>query len=87
MNQPIPTIKVTFSNPNYKTLFLIPEDRCHMVLPELEEEFEENKKLSLTSLLLDTSINENGRGGDVRMNESPLGYGRNGRNGSTAVTY
>lgn len=80
-----------------------------MVLPELEEEFEENKKLSLTSLLLEPShiatriglggldilprcsVTSNNsttrRGGDVRMNDSPLGYGRNGRNGSTAVTY
>ena len=33
----------------------VPEDKCHMVLPEIEEEFEdedEAQKLSLTSLLL-----------------------------------
>ena len=30
----------------------VPEDKCHMVLPEIEEEVEEDTKLSLTSLLL-----------------------------------
>ena len=30
----------------------VPEDKCHMVLPEIEEEDEENHRLSLTSLLL-----------------------------------
>ena len=30
----------------------VPEDKCHMVLPEIEEEEEEDTKLSLTSLLL-----------------------------------
>ena len=32
----------------------VPEDKCHMVLPEIEEEEEEDEghKLSLTSLLL-----------------------------------
>merc|ERR1719357_536621 len=31
----------------------VPEDKCHMVLPEIEEENEEeDRKLSLTSLLL-----------------------------------
>jgi len=36
----------------------VPEDKCHMVLPEIEEEFEdedEAQKLSLTSLLLESS--------------------------------
>ena len=33
-------------------LFRVPEDKCHMVLPEIEEEAEEDTKLSLTSLLL-----------------------------------
>ena len=33
-------------------LFRVPEDKCHMVLPEIEEEAEEETKLSLTSLLL-----------------------------------
>ena len=36
-------------------LFRVPEDKCHMVLPEIEEEMEdeeEGQKLSLTSLLL-----------------------------------
>jgi len=55
-----------------------------MVLPEIDEEVEENKKLSLTSLLLDTSNVENGKGGDLVLGESPLGYGRNG---STPATY
>ena len=35
--------------------FRVPEDKCHMVLPEIEEEMEdeeEGQKLSLTSLLL-----------------------------------
>ena len=34
----------------------VPEDKCHMVLPEIEEEYEyedgDGQKLSLTSLLL-----------------------------------
>ena len=30
----------------------VPEDKCHMVLPEIEEEVEEDTKPSLTSLLL-----------------------------------
>ena len=34
----------------------VPEDKCHMVLPEIEEEAEEDTKLSLTSLLLGESI-------------------------------
>ena len=33
----------------------VPEDKCHMVLPEIEEEAEEDTKLSLTSLLLGES--------------------------------
>ena len=33
-------------------LFRVPEDKCHMVLPEIEEEAEEDTILSLTSLLL-----------------------------------
>jgi len=34
----------------------VPEDKCHMVLPEIEEENEDDgKKLSLTSLLLESS--------------------------------
>jgi len=34
----------------------VPEDKCHMVLPEIEEEEEdEGQKLSLTSLLLESS--------------------------------
>jgi len=33
----------------------VPEDKCHMVLPEIEEEDDENTKLSLTSLLLESS--------------------------------
>ena len=34
-------------------MFRVPEDKCHMVLPEIEEEEEdEGQKLSLTSLLL-----------------------------------
>ena len=33
-------------------LFRVPEDKCHMVLPEIEEEDESSHKLSLTSLLL-----------------------------------
>jgi len=35
----------------------VPEDKCHMVLPEIEEELEEDdgQKLSLTSLLLESS--------------------------------
>jgi len=33
----------------------VPEDKCHMVLPEIEEEEEEGPKLSLTSLLLESS--------------------------------
>jgi len=34
-------------------LIRVPEDKCHMVLPEIEEENEDDdKKLSLTSLLL-----------------------------------
>jgi len=34
----------------------VPEDKCHMVLPEIEEETEEEEpKLSLTSLLLESS--------------------------------
>ena len=30
----------------------VPEDKCHMVLPEIEEEDENGQRLSLTSLLL-----------------------------------
>jgi len=35
----------------------VPEDKSHMVLPEIEEEYEEEdgQKLSLTSLLLESS--------------------------------
>lgn len=33
----------------------VPEDKCHMVLPEIEEEQEDQTKLSLTSLLLESS--------------------------------
>lgn len=57
------------------------------MLPEIDEEVEDHKKLSLTSLLLDTSNVEYGKGGEIALGESPLGYGRNGRNGSTPATY
>jgi len=54
----------------------VPEDKCHMVLPEIEEEAEEDTKLSLTSLLL----------GREEGDPSPMGYGRRGpsayRNGN-----
>ena len=45
----------------FKTIFTarVPEDKCHMVLPEIEEEFEdedEAQKLSLTSLLLGDAV-------------------------------
>jgi len=33
----------------------VPEDKCHMVLPDIEEEDENNHRLSLTSLLLESS--------------------------------
>ena len=33
----------------------VPEDKCHMVLPEIEEEVEEEPGLSLTSLMLGQS--------------------------------
>jgi len=33
----------------------VPEDKCHMVLPEIEEEDENGQRLSLTSLLLESS--------------------------------
>ena len=38
---------------NFEThfTFRVPEDKCHMVLPDIEEE-DENHRLSLTSLLL-----------------------------------
>jgi len=52
----------------------VPEDKCHMVLPEIEEEeeeVEEGQKLSLTSLLLD---------GEAEYNlGSPLSYDRGGQ--------
>ena len=41
-------------------LFRVPEEKSHMVLPEIQEETEEEeKKLSLTSLLLGESNNFN----------------------------
>ena len=38
--------------------YRVPEEKSHMVLPEIEEEYEKDdgKKLSLTSLLLGKSI-------------------------------
>merc|ERR1719225_369655 len=65
----------------------VPEDKCHMVLPEIEEEAEEDTKLSLTSLLLESSnimtniglgnidAPDNGR---EEGDPSPMGYGRRG---------
>ena len=44
---------------HYSSLFRVPDDKCHMVLPEIEEEMEdeqEGQKLSLTSLLLGMMI-------------------------------
>ena len=35
----------------------VPEDKCHMVLPEIEEEDENGQRLSLTSLLLGKILN------------------------------
>ena len=35
----------------------VPEDKCHMVLPEIEEEDENGQRLSLTSLLLGKIFN------------------------------
>ena len=34
----------------------VPEDKCHMVLPEIEEEDENGQRLSLTSLLLGKTL-------------------------------
>jgi hypothetical protein len=65
----------------------VPEDKCHMVLPEIEEEAEEDTKLSLTSLLLEssnimTNIGlgniDNGDNGREEGDPSPMGYGRRG---------
>merc|ERR1719187_1999308 len=53
----------------------VPEDKCHMVLPEIEEEAEEDTKLSLTSLLL----------GREESDPSPMGYGRRGPAASGAA--
>jgi len=69
----------------------VPEDKCHMVLPEIEEEEEEDEghKLSLTSLLLESSnivtkigLANNSRGslapskdGEYSLS-SPLSYDR-----------
>ena len=37
-------------------MFSVPEDKCHMVLPGIDEGLEEEgEKLSLTSLLLESS--------------------------------
>ena len=39
-------------------IFRVPEGKCHMVLPDIDEELEEDydgPKLSLTSLLLESS--------------------------------
>ena len=51
---PIVTLIATLTLVIFKTIFTdrVPEDKCHMVLPEIEEEDEENHRLSLTSLLL-----------------------------------
>jgi len=64
----------------------VPEDKCHMVLPEIEEENEDDdKKLSLTSLLLDsteifTNIGRPNRGKDSLGGEvTPMGYERSPR--------
>jgi len=70
----------------------VPEDKCHMVLPEIEEEEEdEGQKLSLTSLLLESSniVTKIGLGGlnnsqgslapskdSEYSGPSPLGYDR-----------
>merc|ERR1719336_3451811 len=64
----------------------VPEDKCHMVLPEIEEEAEEDTKLSLTSLLLESSniMTNIGLGnldtpdGREESDPSPMGYGRRG---------
>merc|ERR1719175_601007 len=68
----------------------VPEDKCHMVLPEIEEE-DEGQKLSLTSLLLESSniVTKIGLGGlnnsqgslapskdSEYSGPSPLGYDR-----------
>jgi len=71
----------------------VPEDKCHMVLPEIEEEAEEDTKLSLTSLLLEssnimTNIGlgniDNGDNGREEGDPSPMGYGRRGPTASGA---
>ena len=37
-------------------IYRVPEDKCHMVLPDIDEELEDaGDKLSLTSLLLESS--------------------------------
>ena len=38
------------------TVCRVPEDKCHMVLPEIEEEDMNGQRLSLTSLLLGTMM-------------------------------
>jgi len=63
----------------------VPEDKCHMVLPEIEEEDEDDgQKLSLTSLLLDSTQlfaniglprGKESIGGEV----TPIGYERSPR--------
>jgi len=66
----------------------VPEDKCHMVLPEIEEEAEEDTKLSLTSLLLDSTVlfaNIGVSGGREEGDPSPMGYGRRGPAASGAA--
>merc|ERR1712012_962434 len=59
----------------------VPEDKCHMVLPEIEEEDEDHHKLSLTSLLLEAShiitnigLGEQSEGSSDKYH--PNGFGR-----------
>jgi len=69
----------------------VPEEKCHMVLPEIEEEEDDAAKLSLTSLLLESSniMTNIGLGNldipsQLSLNSreegesSPIGYGRRG---------
>merc|ERR1719402_193104 len=57
----------------------VPEDKCHMVLPEIEEEEEEGPKLSLTSLLLGKE------GGSDYTSPNPLSYDRSPATGSRPI--
>jgi len=66
----------------------VPEDKCHMVLPDIEEEDENNHRLSLTSLLLESSNLITNIGlGDIPEQSQPNGGVRDSIGGVDMAYY